>query len=189
MLTQVKECVNYFRLLIIIDIIYFYLIFSFMKVNKPQQNDLEDIRNILIQWTEQKEVDKYMQRIENEINGKTEFNMQFFVARDENEKAVGVAGLSDLLPKALEFSKTKNPGEVKILYVDNDTRGKGVGKKLIKFLEKKAKENSYSELLVRSARKYCQTAYGFYKHMGYEDVGEIKGGSGKIMKVFRKILE
>lgn len=160
-----------------------------MKIDKPKTNDLKDIEKILIQWTEKEEVDKYMQRIENEIKGQTKFNMQFVVARDENEKAVGVAGLSDPLPKALKFSKTKNPGEVKILYVDNDTRGKGVGKKLIKFLEKKAKDDSYSELLVRSARKYCQTAYGFYKHMGYEDVGEIKSGSGKIMKVFRKILE
>ena len=44
---------------------------------KPETKDLEQIKEILSQWTEIEEVEKYITRISNEIDGKIEFNMQF----------------------------------------------------------------------------------------------------------------
>jgi len=41
-----------------------------MNIVKPKTKDLEQIRNILSQWTEIEEVDKYLVRISNEIGGK-----------------------------------------------------------------------------------------------------------------------
>lgn len=109
-----------------------------INIVKPQIKDLEQIRNILIQWTEVEEVDKYLARISNEINGKTEFNMQFWVSR-ENENTVGIIGLCNPLPKILSFAKINNPGEIKVLYVDTKEQEKGAGTNLLDFIENEAK--------------------------------------------------
>lgn len=159
-----------------------------IKVIKPQVSDLLKIKKILAQWTKKKEVDKYIGRITNEINGKIEYNMRFWVAK-EKETPIGVIGVSDLLPKILPFTRTKKPGEIKILYVDKDNCNRGIGRKLVKFLEKEAVKRGYKELLVRSAKKYKETAYGFYEKMGYLRIGSVSGGEEKsLMQVFEKKL-
>lgn len=159
-----------------------------VEIIKPKAENLEQIKSILEQWTDREEVDKYVARISNEINGRTEFNMQFWVAV-EDKNAVGIVGLSNLLPKILFFGKTSNPGEIKILYVDTKRQGKGVGKMLVNFIEHEAKKQKYSELLVRSAFRYRDTAWGFYRKMGYLAKGEIGSGENlKTMQVFGKLL-
>jgi GNAT superfamily N-acetyltransferase len=157
-------------------------------ITKPRPNDLPVIEKILSQWTETKEKVKYVNRIEQAIGGKTEYGMRFWVAREGN-LCVGVAGLSDPLPKVLSLAKTDKPGEIKILYVDKDSQGKGAGRALIEYLEKSARESGYKELLVRSAERYRETAYGFYEKVGYEKAGKVPGGEeGKEMQVFGKVL-
>ncbi len=159
-----------------------------VKVEKPKGEDLPDIEEILNQWTEEEEVDKYIERIGNEIDGHTEFNMQFWVARD-NDKVIGIIGLSNPLPKVIPLAKTQKPGEIKILYVDNKEQGKGIGRTLVGFIENEAKRQGYKELLVRSAERYKNTTWGFYKKLGYSDLGIITGGDNKKkMQVFEKIL-
>jgi GNAT superfamily N-acetyltransferase len=159
-----------------------------VDIVKPETYDLEQIRKILTQWTETEEADKYVTRISNEIGGKTEFNMQFWVAR-ENGKAVGIIGLCNPLPKLLHLAKTHKPGELKILYVDTKNHGKGVGTNLLDFIADEAKKQGYSELLVRSAEKYRETAYGFYEKKGYVKLGVIDcNNCSKTMQVFGKLL-
>ena len=157
-------------------------------INKPTKEDLEMVRKILLQWTEKSEADKYIDRIKKEIGGTTEFNMHFWVAKN-NGKAIGVVGLADPLPKVLPLAKTKNPGELKILYLYKKEQGKGIGKFLVDFVEEQAKKQGYSELLVRSAERYRDTAYGFYKNMGYKTIGVVSGSEkSKLMQVFSKKL-
>lgn len=158
-------------------------------IKKPISDNLEEIRAILAQWTSREEVDKYIKRIRNEIDGKIEFNGQYWVAL-ENGVTVGIVGLSDLLPQLLTFTKTKHPGKYKILYVDSKHRGKSIGEKLVTFIEQEAKRQGYTEFLVRSAEQYRDTAYGFYKKMGYQEVGTVYAGEdrSKPMQVFRKFL-
>lgn len=159
-----------------------------MEIVKPNFSDIDSIRKIMAFWTEPEEVDKYADRLKEEINGKTEFNMQFWVAK-ESGKVEGIVGLSDPLPQVLTFAKTQNPAEIKILYVDKDTQGKGVGKALITFIEGEAKNQQFNELLVRSGERYRCTAYGFYEKMGYTKVGVLgKDNESKKMQVFEKIL-
>jgi GNAT superfamily N-acetyltransferase len=141
-----------------------------MNISKPKIEDLNKISEILLQWTEKEEAEKYVKRIKNEINGTTEFNMSFWVIKKDDE-VVGVGGLSDVLPSIKSFTKTENPCELKILYLDNKFRGQGFGKILLNSLEEKAKENKYTELIIRSAERYKDTAYGFYEKMGYRNVG------------------
>jgi len=154
-----------------------------MNISKPKTEDLDKIFEILLQWTEKGEAEKYIKRIKNEINGTTEFNMSFWVIKKDDEIA-GVGGLSDILPSIKNLSKTKNPGELKILYLDNKFRGQGFGKILLNFLEEKAKDNKYTELIIRSAERYKNTAYGFYEKMGYKNIGLTDNN----MAVFNKKL-
>jgi len=141
-----------------------------MKIAKPTIKDINSIRSILSQWTDIKEVEKYIKRIRNEVKGSTEFGMHFWIIRDV-DCVVGIGGLSDILPSIKHFAVTDNPGEIKIMYLDNKFRNQGFGKVLINFLEDKARKMKYTELLIRSAKKYKKTAYSFYRKMGYKDLG------------------
>lgn len=154
-----------------------------MEINKAQTQDLSKISEILKQWTEAGEAEKYISRIQNEIEGKTEFGMQFWVIRDQNE-VIGVGGLADILPKISEYSRTSHPCEIKILYLDKTERGKGFGKIFLEFLEKTAKDTGKEEILIRSALLYQDTAWGFYEKHGYKKCGTIDND----MAVFRKII-
>lgn len=137
-------------------------------------------------WVEKEEVEKYIERIRNEIKGKIEFNLHFWVAK-ESGNVVGITGLCDPLPKILEFAKTEKPGELKILYLDPKSRGKGFGKELLRFIENEAKNQSYKEILIRSAERFRDTAYGFYGKMGYSKVGVVANESGnEQMQLFEK---
>ena len=49
-----------------------------VSIQKPERKDLPKIGDILTRWTEKAEVQKCLQRIKNEIEGKTEFNMRVF---------------------------------------------------------------------------------------------------------------
>lgn len=154
-----------------------------MLIEKPKIEDLKMIGYILEQWTEPEEVEKYLSRIESEINGHTEYSMNFWAIKDE-KLVIGIGGLAKPLPLILPLAKTNNPGEVKILYIDNDHRGKGVGRRMINYLEQEARTQGYRELFIRSALIYKNTAYDFYKKMGYEELGKLKDD----MSVFHKTL-
>lgn len=154
-----------------------------MNIVKPKIEDLDKMFEILLQWTEKEEAEKYIKRIKNEINGITEFNMSFWIIKKDKEVA-GVGGLSDIFPSIKTLSKTANPCELKILYLDNKFRGQGFGKILLNFLEEKAKMSKYTELMIRSAERYKNTAYGFYEKMGYQNLGLTNNN----MTVFNKEL-
>lgn len=157
-------------------------------IRKPLQKDLGKIRNILSQWNDEADTEKYLSRIKNEIAGINEFNMKFWIAFDK--EALGVIGLSDLSPDLNNFSKTNEPGQLKILYVDNEERGRGVGKMLTEYLERVAKRQGYKELIVKSAEIYKDTAWGFYERMKYKPLGFVdnKTHDGK-SKTFGKMLD
>jgi GNAT superfamily N-acetyltransferase len=158
-------------------------------IEKPKTDDLPGVKAVLAQWTESSEVDKYVKRIEDEITGKVEFNTRYWAAK-ESSLVIGVTGLCDPLPKVLPFAKTDRPGELKILYVAGEHQGKGVGRKIVDFLENEARKEGYKELFARSAAVYRGSAYGFYEKMGYEKVGTVHAGEDitRPMQVFRKSL-
>lgn len=156
-------------------------------IRKPNQGDLDKIHNILAQWNSESDTEKYFTRIKNEIAGINEFNMKFWVAFEAD--TLGIVGLSDLSPDLYSFCKTDKPGQLKILYIDNKERGKGVGKTLVKFIESEAVKCGYKELLVKSAEIYKDTAWGFYEKMGYKSEGSVinRTNAGK-SNVFEKML-
>ena len=109
--------------------------------------------------------------------------MNFWVIKS-NDLIVGVGGLADPLPVVIPLAQSGNPGEIKILYLDNEIRGKGFGKQMVEFLEKEARGQGYTELFIRSAERYKDTAYGFYEKVGYKKVGLLDNN----MVVFAKVL-
>lgn len=141
-----------------------------IQIVKPKLEDIPFIKSILLEWTTEEESSKYIDRINNEINGISEFAMSFWVIKKDDD-LIGVGGLSDILPSIKSYSQTNNPGELKIIYLTNKYRGQGFGKIFLIFFEKRAKESNYTELMIRSAFKYKNTAYGFYENMGYEKLG------------------
>lgn len=154
------------------------------RISKPQSSDLSAIKSILSQWNDPEEVGKYLSRITGEINGTVQFNQHFWIIKFENQVA-GVGGLADPLPKTLPFATTSKPGEIKILYLDNLYRGRGLGKHLLAFLETEAKNYGYTEILIRTAKRYKTTAWDFYQHQNYKLVGHLDDS----MAVFQKLLQ
>jgi len=153
------------------------------QILKPKIIDIPFIKNILSQWTDAKEVDKYLSRIDSDIHGTTEHHQFFWIIKYQDQVA-GVGGIADLLPKSLPFSSTSAPVEIKILYLDNQFRGHGLGKELLSFLETEAKNFGYTEILIRTAQRYQTTAWDFYQHQGYKLAGYLDD----TMAVFQKLL-
>lgn len=159
-----------------------------MEITKPTLLDLPSIKNILSQWTDPSEVEKYSQRIIDEISGHTQFNMHFWVIK-ELGKVIGVGGLADILPWIKQYSQTDSPVELKILYLDNKERGRGAGKIFLDTLESEARKMNKKEMLIRTAKKYQDTAWGFYEKMGYQQCGVLPSNNdSEEMAVFRKTL-
>lgn len=159
-----------------------------IEIDKPKKEDIENIQNILREWRTKEDVDAYGKIILDEINGKAEFNMRLWIARN-NKTVTGIIGLCDPLPKLKPFFQSEKPGVIKILYIHNQWQRQGIGKKLVSFIENEAKKHGYTELLVRSAPIYKNTAWGFYDRIGYLRVGTSPNKDGtEIMQVFYKKL-
>jgi len=71
---------------------------------------------------------------------------------EKNGKILGMGGL--------------NKNEIEKLYIDPKTQGRGVGKEILYFLEKIAKEKGYDELVLHS----WTNSEGFYEKYGYKTV-------------------
>ena len=108
-----------------------------ISIDKPKLTDIDGIRDLMSFWTEKYEVDKYIERVRNEIMGTVEYNLRFWVAK-ESKQTVGIVGLCDPLPKIISFAVSDKPGEIKILYLDNNYRGKGIGRQLVGFIQNEA---------------------------------------------------
>lgn len=157
-------------------------------IMKPVRKELPMIKAILAQWTDIDEADKYIERMKDEIEGSTRYNMKFWVIKEDG-KVIGVSGIGDPYPKLSKYAKTDNPGLIKILYLDHRYRGKGHGKALLNEMIAKARHSGYSEILIGSHSRYKTTAYDFYLKMGFEVVGRNKGKQkDDYMEVFGMVV-
>ncbi|PIF44588.1 putative acetyltransferase [Chryseobacterium sp. 52] len=78
----------------------------------------------------------------------------------ENDKSEGFASVAD--------------GNLEMLFIHNDTRGKGYGKKLYEFMKEK------TGLTKVDVNEQNPQAIGFYEKMGFKKIGRSeKDGSGK----------
>jgi N-acetylglutamate synthase-like GNAT family acetyltransferase len=76
---------------------------------------------------------------------------------------------------AKEGSEVRGTGalvknELRNIFVDPDYQNRGIGKRIVRHLERKAIEEGFGEVWLVSSI----TAHDFYKHMGYCDVKEVQ---------------
>jgi len=107
-----------------------------------------------------------------------------FVLAKEGEEVLGFASYE-------HFYNQKNQTKIHKIYILPQTQGKGIGKKLIDFIEKVAKENASTELSLNVNR--FNKALLFYQKMGFQITEEvnIEIGKGYLMEdyVMEKPIE
>lgn len=97
-------------------------------------------------------------------SGKNSFNAEdvcseksiFAIARDQNGNAVGCGGFRPL-----------NTGTAELKRIYAKIKSKGVGSKILNFLELKAREMGYKSLRLET-RSINGRAVSFYEHSGYK---------------------
>lgn len=138
---------------------------------------------VLADWLSKEECDYYEIEIRN-ILVEEKFDCHYYVAVLE-AKVIGVVAYRSLQPKLLEFSTTEKAAELNLFYVAKEYRGgQGVGTALLNYLINQIKTSAYQELIVRSAAKFKDRAWGFYDKMGFtrliKDLSESQIWSKKI---------
>ncbi|TBH75783.1 GNAT family N-acetyltransferase [Aquirufa nivalisilvae] len=73
----------------------------------------------------------------------------------ENNHVLGVARMHESSPLQ---------GQVRCVAVDHSQQGKGIGRLIMKYLEQKAKENLWQEIILEAR----ENAVPFYKSLGYQ---------------------
>ena len=114
----------------------------------------------------------------------------YLVAENQTGEVVGVIGFTSPEARMYRFKLTARPVELVNAYVKQDERGGGVGRALVAELEKRAKDQDYTEVLLNSGPRYKGTGWGFYERVGYTRVGVMKNryGKGAHAPVWRKAL-
>jgi ribosomal protein S18 acetylase RimI-like enzyme len=78
----------------------------------------------------------------------------------ENEKAIGCAAIREY---------EKNSCELKRMYLKQECRGKGIGKKLLQLMSDKAKELGYTKILLDTLPQ-MKEAQHLYKTFGFKQI-------------------
>lgn len=147
-----------------------------MNLRQAQQTDLESILSIYNQGIEDriatlevepKDMDYMTKWFENH-NGR----YRAFVAQVDGE----VVGWGSLQPYSHRCAYA-GVAELSV-YIRRDSRGKGVGQKLLAALEDFAKANDFHKLVLGTF-PFNQNGQGLYKKMGFREVGTFKN-QGKI---------
>jgi len=76
------------------------------------------------------------------------------IAAIENDKIIGVARLQETAPQQLQL---------RYMAVTEKTQKKGIGKAIITYAEKYARQHDYNEIFLHAREK----AVGFYLHLNY----------------------
>jgi diamine N-acetyltransferase len=100
---------------------------------------------------------------------------QVFLLIEENQRFLGFCAYE------LNYENTQNT-KLHKLYVLPETQGKGVGKLLLKEVEKIAQQNNNKKILLNVNR--YNKALEFYKHQGYKNIEtiNIEIGNGYLME-------
>jgi ribosomal protein S18 acetylase RimI-like enzyme len=141
-------------------------------------SDVAAVKVILTAWLRDDEVRHYLGFIESSIHltlESREYDSHYLIAETEDRNIVAILGYRKPIPKLLPFSHSSNPAELNMLYVIPERRGgQGIGTALVAAMEAKLLQKSYTEIIVRSAKRFERVGWGFYdKLSGFRRVGTI----------------
>jgi GNAT superfamily N-acetyltransferase len=114
----------------------------------------------------------------------------YLVARDLNNRAVGVMGIRHPEDRMVKYALTKNPAELINVFTDPLLQGQGIGRMLIEAIFIKAKDLGFTELILNSGPRYKNSAWGFYNKIFGEPITISKNYYGKNADapIWRKII-
>jgi ribosomal protein S18 acetylase RimI-like enzyme len=129
---------------------------------KIEENEIIETKKLVMEYVEWLNFDLSFQNIDDELNnfpGKyKEPGGAFYIARDGNN-VIGCVGLKKMDNKICEMKR---------LFVSNNYKGKGIGKKLVEIIINEGKIKEYEKMRLDTFNKmetalkiYCK--YGFYK--------------------------
>ncbi len=153
-------------------------------------SDLDKISRIFGQYYANEDEIKYFTEIvEKSINKQgSDPSEEYIVARSKEGNILGILGYRNTIQKFLMYSVKPRSLEIYALFVDPNHTKQGIGRNLIYYIQNIALEKGYGELIVRSASKFKDTGWPFYKKIGFEEVGSIPETGQEVSRIFRLIL-
>lgn len=140
-----------------------------MICREAKKEDLNKILNLLSQLSplseedkkvSEKEISKVMQKVIDDKN-------HFLIVAEENGEIIGT-GL--LLIQLNLFHGGKLSAHIENVVTDENQRGKGIGKKIIEELIKKAKEKNCYKIILDCKKSNVP----FYEKCGLKETGEVE---------------
>lgn len=139
-----------------------------VMVRELQVEDIESITDILKQWVRDPqtgeiittEVSEIIHKMTESLTGQTD-DRQYLVA-EQGGKTVGVMGIAKPSELMRQYATTEYPLEIINAFVSSESRGSGIGHKLIDEVTLFAEYVGATELIVNSGPRYKDTAWQFY---------------------------
>jgi N-acetylglutamate synthase-like GNAT family acetyltransferase len=132
-----------------------------LTIRRFEKEDIDEITHLTTDLGYQTTVEQMKSRMEKICLAE---NVWTFIAQTKN-KIVGYVGFS----KNFSWEQDGDFLRIQALVVKNGERKKGVGKKLVQFVEKFAKEIDANSIVLNCGnRTEREDAHNFYKKIGFE---------------------
>lgn len=165
-------------------------------VRELREADMESLRPILAQWIRDRDSGEVL---EDEITSVLEAmrasttghnGRLYLVAEGAEGQMAGVMGMAEPGSDMRAFATTERPIEFINAYIDQEQRGKGVGRQLAEGLEARAVAAGHTEIIVNSGPRYQESGWAFWTKLYGEpaDLQKDYYGVGGDAPVWRKAL-
>jgi ribosomal protein S18 acetylase RimI-like enzyme len=127
---------------------------------KPEKSEIAKTRALVLEYIKWLNQDLSFQNIDEELNRFPEKYDEpdgALIIAKENDTVVGCVGLKKLDDKTCEMKR---------LFVDNNYRGKGIGKKLVEMIIEEAKLKNYEKMRLDTLDT-MESALGIYYKTGF----------------------
>lgn len=132
-------------------------------VREADQSDCTALSQLMTQLLGKEITEEHMK---NRLEFVQQSPYDYLFVYEENDHILGTLGFR--LRETIE--QVSRYGEVSIIVIDMEARRKGIGKILMEYAEKLAKEHDCNGTWLVSGHKRAE-AHQFYKDLGYEETG------------------
>lgn len=154
------------------------------ELQKEDASQVEAIYDLYWSGDFRENISKRLNQFVEKSGDIVEQKFSYFVA-EEDEEVLGVVGIRKCPTHMLEYAKTSNPGEIYIIAVKK--KGVGVGKLLTEEALSELRNSEYTEVVLYSGETHADS-WGFYDHLGFEQVGSAVAPNGEQGRIWRMIL-
>jgi ribosomal protein S18 acetylase RimI-like enzyme len=167
------------------------------EVGLLEERDIDSLIEVARQWVVDRETglvdEEELVDIRRRMNESIKYrSYMYYALRNENGEAIGCAGLKHPGPAMRIYSTVLNGNcaELVNVFLDDEYRGKGLGKILVNHVFDDARDIRISEIVWNSGPRYRDTAWEFYTKLVGEPVAIAKDyyGEGGDAPVWVKTL-